>query len=52
MDQYDLQNEFKKYYGIIVPIEKIIGAVQDSNMYYDAISKTVYADYDLFWEEI
>lgn len=52
IDWYDLVELLENYYGIVLPKEKIINAINGANLYYDAIMEAVYLDYDTYFEEI
>lgn len=52
MEIYDLQETLEQRYGIAIPVHKLTAAAQASELYYDAIMKTVYVDYDTYLEEI
>lgn len=52
MDIYELVELLKVGYNISIDQCKIIETVKGSSMYYDAITEKVYADYDVYFEEI
>ena len=51
-DIYELHETLERQYGISVPLHKLISVVQSSELYYDAIMKAAYIDYDTYLEEI
>lgn len=52
IDIYELQETLERQYGISIPLHKLIEVAQSSALYYDAIMKTAYIDYDTYLEEI
>ncbi len=52
MDIYDLNELLSSYYNINVSIYKLIETTKSTSMYYDAISEKIYAEYDIYYEEI
>ena len=52
VDIYELQETLEQQYGISLPLHKLTGVMQNSELYYDAIMKAVYIDYDTYLEEI
>lgn len=52
MDIYDLKDLLESYYNINVSTYKLIEATKNTSMYYDVISEKIYADYDIYYEEI
>ena len=52
IDIYELVETLKQYYNIHIPIYKLIATIRNSGMFYDEISEKVYADYDIYYEEI
>lgn len=52
IDIYELQETLERQYGISVPLYKLTEAAQGSELYYDAIMKAAYIDYDTYLEEI
>lgn len=52
IDIFELQETLEGQYGISVPLYKLIEVAQSSELYYDAIMKAAYIDYDTYLEEI
>ncbi len=52
MDIYDLKDLLESYYNINVSTYKLIAATKNTSMHYDVISEKIYADYDIYYEEI
>lgn len=52
IDIYELQETLERQYGISLPLHKLTEAAQGSELYYDAIMKAVYMNYDTYLEEI
>lgn len=52
LDIYELVELMKDNYYIFIDQYKIIETIKGSSMYYDAITEKVYADYDIYFEEI
>ena len=52
IDIYELQETLERQYGISLPLHKLTEVIQNSKLYYDAIMKAAYIDYDTYLEEI
>lgn len=52
IDIYELQETLERQYEISIPLYKLTEVAQNSELYYDAIMKAVYIDYDTYLEEI
>ncbi|WP_295752561.1 DNA-directed RNA polymerase subunit alpha C-terminal domain-containing protein [uncultured Oscillibacter sp.] len=52
IDIYELQETLERQYEIFIPPYKLMAVAQSSELYYDAIMKAVYIDYDTYLEEI
>lgn len=52
MDIYELSSFLKSYYNVSISPGKLVENIRNSSMFYDAISEKVYADYDIYYEEI
>lgn len=52
MDIYDLSEQLVDNYNITIDVYKIIETIKGSAMYYNTITQKVYADYDVYFEEI
>lgn len=52
IDIYDLCELLETQYGIILPRDKVIELIRNTDLYYDTIMKTVYVDYDTYFEEV
>ena len=46
----DLANKLKKNYGIVIDKYDIVEKLKGSNIYYDSITKKLYANYDALFE--
>lgn len=49
---YDLQDLLSDEFNVLVPHDKLLQDIRDTDLYYDAIMETVYTDYDTYFEEI
>lgn len=52
IDIYDLQSTMHDDYGLDVDRYKIMDAIRNSDLYYDAIMEKVYIDYNTYFEEV
>ena len=52
IDIYDLHDMLETQYGIVLPKDKLIELVRNTDLYYDTIMQTVYMDYDTYFEEV
>ena len=52
IDIYDLHEMLETQYGIVLPKDKLIELVRNTDLYYDTIMQTVYVDYDTYIEEV
>lgn len=52
IDIYDLKDLLETYYNINISTYKLIETTRNTSMYYDVISEKIYADYDIYYEEI
>lgn len=52
IDIYELIYQLQSYYNINVNIWRLIEIIKNSTMFYDVVSEKVYADYDIYYEEI
>ena len=52
MDVYDLKELLQKRYGITVTTHKIVETTRNTGLFYDTISEKIYADYDIYYEEV
>ena len=52
IDIYDLHDMLETQYGIVLPKDKVIELVKNTDLYYDTIMQTVYVDYDTYFEEV
>ena len=52
IDIYDLHELLETHYGIVLPKDKLIELIRNTNLYYDTIMQTVYVDYDTYFEEV
>lgn len=52
MEIYDLKELLLSQYNINVTTYKLIETSKNTSMHYDAISEKIYADYDIYYEEI
>lgn len=52
IDIYDLMELLQNGYNINIEQYKIIETIKGSSMYYDTITEKIYADYDVYFEEI
>ncbi len=52
IDIYDLHEMLETQYGIVLPKDKLIELVRNTDLYYDTIMQTVYVDYDTYFEEV
>ncbi len=48
----DLQNLLQQYYNIKTNLWKLMTIIRSSTMHYDPIFEKVYADYDVYFEEV
>ena len=49
---YDLIDLLEDRYGIVLPKEKLLTIIDNTELYYDTIMETVYIDYNTYFEEI
>lgn len=52
LDVYELTEKLSSDYNINFDWYKIVETIKGSAMYYDTITQKVYADYDVYFEEI
>ncbi|KLU64492.1 DNA-directed RNA polymerase subunit alpha [Desulfosporosinus acididurans] len=52
LDVYELTEKLSSDYNINLEWYKIVETIKGSTMYYDTITQKVYADYDVYFEEI
>lgn len=52
MDIYDLVDYLREEYNIDLDFWRITETIKGSSMYYDSIMDRVYADYDVYFEEV
>ncbi|MFJ5717380.1 DNA-directed RNA polymerase subunit alpha C-terminal domain-containing protein [Neobacillus sp. NPDC093127] len=52
IDIYELSYRLQEYYNIRISIWKLIEIIKNSTMFYDVVSEKVYADYDIYYEEV
>lgn len=52
IDIHELSSRLQEYYNISVSIWKLIEIIKNSTMFYDVVSEKVYADYDIYYEEV
>lgn len=52
IDIHDLTEKLSSDYNIILEWYKIVEMIKGSALYYDAITEKLYADYDVYFEEI
>ena len=52
IDFYDLIDLLEDRYGIVLPKEKLLTIIDNTELYYDTIMETVYIDYNTYFEEI
>ena len=53
MEIHDLNELLEKRYGITLPLSKLIQIIGETTMFYEPTTmKTVYLDYDVYYEEI
>ncbi len=52
IDIYDLHDMLETQYGIVLPKDKVIALVRNTDLYYDTIMQTAYVDYDTYFEEV
>ena len=49
---YDLNDLLRDEYNIVLDVHDVISSVRSTSMYYDPISKIVFADYEIYYEVI
>ena len=52
MDVYDLSYELLNEYNISIEIFKLVEATKENSLYYDRITEKIYADYEVYFDEI
>ena len=52
IDIYELSHRLQSYYNVDVNTWKLIEIIKNSSMFYDVVSEKVYADYDIYFEEV
>lgn len=52
MEIDDLQDYLQKQYGIFIDNYRLIEIAKNTSLYYDTISKKIFADYDVYYEEV
>lgn len=52
IDVYELSYRLQSHYNVNINIWKLIEIIKNSTMFYDVISEKVYADYDIYYEEV
>lgn len=52
LDVYELNEILRNNYGINVEKQNILNSIYESEMFYDPISEKIYADYQVYYEEI
>ena len=52
IEVHDLNDLLKDEYNIVLDIHDVISSVKSTSMYYDPISKIVFADYEIYYEVI
>lgn len=52
IDIYELSGLLQSFYSVSVNIWKMIETIKNSTMFYDVVSEKIYADYDIYYEEI
>lgn len=52
IDIYELSELLSTYYGLNISGWKLIDVARNSSMFYDIVSEKIYADYDVYYEEI
>ncbi len=52
IDIYELSYRLLEYYNISISIWKLVEVIKNSTMFYDVVSEKVYADYDIYYEEV
>lgn len=52
IDLYNLEELVNEQYGIAIERHKIMDAIRNTDLYYDAIMEKVYIDYNTYFEEI
>ena len=52
MDVYDLSDELLNEYNISIETFKLVEATKENSLYYDRITEKIYADYEVYFDEI
>ena len=52
IEVYDLNDLLREEYNIVLDVHDVISSVRSTSMYYDPISKIVFADYEIYYEVI
>lgn len=52
MDVYEMSELLDLYYGLKINTWKLIQTTKNSSLFYDAVTEKIYADYDVYYEEI
>ena len=52
IDIYDMIDFFREQYGVSIGKQKLVNRLSEADVYYSDTMETIYADYDLFFEEV
>jgi hypothetical protein len=52
MEIFDLIDQVQNHYGINLEKNRIIHAIEDTDLYYDKIMETIYLDYETYFMEV
>lgn len=52
IEVYDLNDLLRDEYNIVLDVHDVISSVKSTSMFYDPISKIVFADYEIYYEVI